>query len=312
MKLSKSKLALAKVINENGGWHSNEHWLFSTQSGDGVLKFWKTKPKAQMGCVCTEWSGGCRLNFALSRAIQNWHQTILSRAEYYQAYPKSGDDGWIEYDGKGSPYSNDDVVEAKWSDGELTCSNEFGPGPAWIVESHRPNITHHRLHRPAADAECCKSVARSIPEPDVEAAKSRLAKNLGLNVDVKPTIEQLAQDYRNAKDYADRLQKEADDACTRAGSILGQIERAGEEIGFIMNPISDDKKITESSGDWRKLKIGDVIWVGECDDCTEGNYTVIRTEPHDYEFEHAVEIRLTDGDTMWINVTKPWKPISRP
>lgn len=86
-KLKPAKQALADAIHQNGGWHGNDTWLFSTQSGDGVLKFWKSKPKAQKGCVCTEWSGGCRLNFALSRVIQNWHQTILSRDEYFTAYP---------------------------------------------------------------------------------------------------------------------------------------------------------------------------------------------------------------------------------
>lgn len=87
-KLKPAKQALADAIHQNGGWHGNDTWLFSTQSGDGVLKFWKAKPKAQKGCVCTEWSGGCRLNFALSRVIQNWHQTILSRDEYFTAYPE--------------------------------------------------------------------------------------------------------------------------------------------------------------------------------------------------------------------------------
>lgn len=87
-KLKPAKQALADAIHQNGGWHGNDTWLFSTQSGDGVLKFWKAKPKAQKGGVCTEWSGGCRLNLALSRVIQNWHQTILSRDEYFTAYPE--------------------------------------------------------------------------------------------------------------------------------------------------------------------------------------------------------------------------------
>lgn len=43
---------------------------------------------------------------------------------------------------------------------------------------------------------------RSIPEPEL-----------------KPSIEQLAQDYRNAKDYADRLKSEATNATLKAESI---------------------------------------------------------------------------------------------
>ena len=208
MKLSKSKLALAKVINENGGWHGSDVWLFSTQSGDGVLKFWASKPKALKGCVCTEWSGGCRLNFALSRVIKNWHQTILSREEYYQAYPKADADGWIEWNGVSkSPVRKGVAVDVKMKNG----TQHFGQlidDECWGDHWGDASIIAYRPHKPGVKPEFCESVMRSIPEPEA-----------------KQTIEQLAHDYRNAKDYALRLQKDAGEAAVKAESFATEIRK---------------------------------------------------------------------------------------
>ena len=76
---------------------------------------------------------------------------------------------------------------------------------------------------PALDAkpEFCESMMGSIPEPIA-----------------KPTIEQLAADYRNAKDYADRKQQEADDAKADAEVKLKALEIAAEELGFKIEPIT--------------------------------------------------------------------------
>ena len=69
--------------------------------------------------------------------------------------------------------------------------------------------------------EFCESMMGSIPEPTA-----------------KPTIEQLAADYRNAKDYADRKQQEADDAKADAVSKLKSLELAGEANGLLVSPIA--------------------------------------------------------------------------
>lgn len=58
----------------------------------------------------------------------------------------------------------------------------------------------------------------------------------------KPTIEQLAADYRSAKDYAERKQQEADDAKTDANEALRKLEIAGEAIGLIVTPITAKKE----------------------------------------------------------------------
>lgn len=262
MKLSKSKLALAKVINENGGWHGNDAWLFSTQSGDGVLKFWSSKPKALKGCVCTEWSGGCRLNFALSRVIKNWHQTILSREEYYQAYPNADDDGWIEWNGGKCQVDDDAMVEVKLRNPPLKNLKRVRKACEfdWRFNGMDDGeIIAYRLHKPEVKPEFCESVTRSIQEPNafeleydpslVKLSNGRIGgesidalcakaseENKHQHIDAKPTIEQLAHDYRNAKDYANRLQKEADDALLAAEKVKLELIEAGNKAGLVVTP----------------------------------------------------------------------------
>lgn len=89
MKLSKSKLALAKVINENGGWIGVADC--ATQDKDEWVCFYEGKPTRRG----ESWrdNGDClyKYGFYGGDKIQNWHQCVLSREEYYQAYPKADD-----------------------------------------------------------------------------------------------------------------------------------------------------------------------------------------------------------------------------
>ena len=79
----------------------------------------------------------------------------------------------------------------------------------------------HLYPAPDAKHEFCESVMRSIPESES-----------------KPTIEQLAADYRNAKDYADRKQQEADNAKADVGAKLKALMLAGKEHGLLVSPIT--------------------------------------------------------------------------
>ncbi|AFC22649.1 hypothetical protein [Aeromonas phage 51] len=99
---------------------------------------------------------------------------------------------------------------------------------------------------PVLDAkpEFCESVMRSIPEPSD-----------------KPTIEQLATDYRNAKDYANRKQDEADKANMESDAALAQLEDAIAAIGFVITPLAATEKEPELViADWRDLQVGDEIY----------------------------------------------------
>ena len=71
---------------------------------------------------------------------------------------------------------------------------------------------------PNAKPEFCESVMRSIPEPEA-----------------KSSIEQLAAYYRNAKDYADRKQQEADAAKVDAETKLTELVAAGKVLGLVID-----------------------------------------------------------------------------
>lgn len=85
-KLKPAKQALADAIHQNGGWPIGVHWLFSTSSRVGAISFWVCRPKFNS----TDWfEGGARcVTIMLNRGLPNWHQCILSRGEYFIAYPE--------------------------------------------------------------------------------------------------------------------------------------------------------------------------------------------------------------------------------
>ena len=98
----------------------------------------------------------------------------------------------------------------------------------------------HLYPAPDAKPEFCESVMLSIPGLGINS------KNIDINqvddinvVESKPTIEQLAADYRNAKDYAERKQEEADSAKADADEKLRVLEIAGEALGLLVSPITE-------------------------------------------------------------------------
>jgi len=128
-------------------------------------------------------------------------------------------DGWIEFDGYERPsgYFNT-VIDVK-----LECGKEITDSSGrfeWDTKGPS-RIIAYRMHKPDLKPEFCESVTRSIPEPEA-----------------KPTIEQLAQDYRNAKDYAERLQKEADEAWITAENAKCEIIDAGNKLELTVIPHS--------------------------------------------------------------------------
>ncbi len=257
MKLSKSKLALAKVINENGGWVGVADC--ATQDKDGWVCSYEGKP-TRCGDSWKD-NGDClyKYGFDSGEKIQNWHQCVLSREEYYHAYPKADDDWWIEWKGGECPVDADAIIDVKQEDGD-----EFlGVDADWDWRHGSGcDIIAYRLHKPDVRPEFCESVTSSVPDPES-----------------KPTIEQLAQDYRNKLDFANSKQQEADEAKAAADAALSELERAGEEIGLLLSPIQEGKKPEINIIDWRDLMVGDEIICSEdgnwnCD--LAGNVCVVR------------------------------------
>ena len=298
MKLSKSKLALAKVINENGGWvDDSANWAVQPkhENGDVWFSTSQSKPYSPSGELGFTFKGqGCWLRVVarFDKVLQNWHQCVLSREEYYHAYPKADADGWIEHDGKHEPAvaTSGLTLWCRWSDG-LEQSHEANMVD-WIDDSD-VRIIAYRLHKP----EIATSAREPKPVPVPEA---------------KPTIEQLAQDYRNKLDFANSKQKEADEAKAAADAALGELERAGEALGLLIGIAKSDQEPELVITDWRDLQVNDVIFVGECDGYESGEYVVVWLEDSDYDGDFAVIVVGIDGIERCMDTAMEWRFIRRP
>lgn len=294
MKLSKSKLALAKVINENGGWPIGADWSFQPKHDYGDVWFSSGSKKPirsgdgfNHGCLDGKWIYNQRISH--KSMIGNWNQCVLSREEYYHAYPKA-DDGWIAWGGGECPVDVELAVYVNYRDGGETPAAVKAGSQRWNHSGLGGDIMSYSLHKTEVKPELCESVTRSIPDPEA-----------------KPTIEQLAQDYRNKLGYANRKQQEADDAKAAADAALGELERAGDALGLLIGVAKPNPVIA----DWRDLMERDVIWFGGDDEQAAGEYSVLEVEHADYGGNRAIRID-TVGNDYWIDVTDDWKFIRRP
>lgn len=221
MKISNSKRQLAQLLIEAGvtQFPDGANWAAQDKSGMDIYCY-KNKPRRPLGWESWHHDGGVVTNgeFETDTLITNWHQTTLSRAEFDQIVAETSpdSDGWIEWNGGECPVDGDSVIDVKLSDGD----EFFGVDADWDWhQGSGCDIIAYRLHKPnLAETEFCESVMRSIPEPSP-----------------KPTIEQLAADYRNAKDYAERKQQEADDAKADADARLYELVAAGKALGLVID-----------------------------------------------------------------------------
>ena len=220
MKLGKCKQALADLINANGGWVDGEA-IFAAMDGNGDLFGYSGRP--QWTVSHGHWYGHTLTCWFFSPiVINNHHQTILSREEYYHAYPKADADGWIEVTQGGCPVDENDVIQVRFRDDDGSgMTPDVASNYIWDFDGSDIDVVAYRLHKPEVKHEFCESVMRSIPEPEE-----------------KPTIEQLAQDYRNKLDFAKRKQQEADAAKDCADARLKALEIAAEDLGFKIEPIT--------------------------------------------------------------------------
>ena len=236
MKISKSKQELASVISENGGWRDGSEW--SVQNGDhGRISFSKNKPVRQ-GTKSWMAGGGFQFKIEVCKPLPNWHQTILSRAEYFHLYPAPDADGWIEWNGGECPVSYDSIVDVKFYNGRVGVALSPLPGggagkESWRLIDGHSDIIAYRLHKPEQSGATDK-----LSSEAVSVAKIALMSDSIEELVRKPTIEQLASDYRNLLDFARRKQKEADDAKSDADAKLKALELAGEALCLLVSPIT--------------------------------------------------------------------------
>ena len=299
MKISNSKKQLAKIIHENGGWREGAEFTAQDGDGTGSIDFFKSKPRLYKGDIF--WKGDYDCDDRIERTgvtIKNWHKTILSREEYYQVCPKA--DGWIEWNGGECPVYGELVVYVNYRDGGKTPKPVKAGSQRWNHSGLGGDIMSYSLHKPDVEPEFCESVTRSIPEPES-----------------KSTIEQLAANYRNKLDYANRKQDEADKANMESDAALAQLKDAIAEIGFAITPLAATEKEPELViTDWRDLRVGDVIELtGSKNPCWKEHFRSEMTVREVYQDrgDNDDQVDLIGESGCWsLGGNTTWRFIRRP
>ena len=199
MKISNSKKQLAQIIHENGGWRGGAEWAAQDKNPLEV-GFWlaSKKPNREQWpggiWVGDGWSGSSNsIKCAGVQLVENWHQTVLSRDEYFHLYPAPDAEA-------------EQKAEIRWVRGKD------------IYATPTAHDCMEMLKEKLGSTECgCDECSAFYSKPAAHA---------------ESTIEQLAADYRNAKDYADRKQEEADAAKADADAKLAEIVAAGKALGL--------------------------------------------------------------------------------
>jgi len=129
-----------------------------------------------------------------------------------------------------------------------------------------------------------------------------------------PSIEQLTADYHAKAAEADRLQAVADDALKAADDALLALEKAGELLGLVIS-IDTKPKLVEQPEitDWRDLRVGDVIFIGESSapfTAPSGEYKVVGVDVESEIQPAAVE--WGDGKVWPLLAERGWRFIRRP
>jgi hypothetical protein len=288
MKLTKSKQFLADAIHASGrGWPDDAD--FATQDKDMWICLYDGKPTRRGNAWKEE--GDClyKLGFSSDKLSPNWHQTVLSREEYFSAYPAepaADADGWIDHDGIGVPVGCGTLVDVRLRGNGVVNGLSFTSSDSWAHMGGALDIIAYRLHKPESKP------ASNTPEPEA-----------------KPTIERLAQDYRNKQDHANRKQQEADDAKAAADAARWELVVAGEAIGLVISVAKPEPELVIA--DWRQLQENDWIWYGGDDEQPAGEYRVLGIEVPDYEGYRTVLVD-TIGDDHWIDTAEEWRFIRRP
>jgi hypothetical protein len=286
MKISNSKKQLAKIIHENGGWRDGE---FAAQDGDGGVGVYEIKP--EWNSLAKYWWRGAWVEWFLANKIKNHHQTVLSRAEYFHLYPAPDANGWIEWNGGECPVDGNEIIDIRYPESR----EEFGAKAKfrrWNHARNKGDIIAYRLHKPEKSLEeLCGEVKEENKHEHVEA---------------KPTIEQLAADYRNAKDYADRKQQEADAAKADAEAKLAELVAAGKALGLALSVTGAESEPELAIIDWRDLRVGDEV---ECVSY-EGEHRFGSVEDIDkFSMSQQVYVRHANGSASW---PTHWRFIRRP
>ena len=156
-------------------------------------------------------------------------------------------DGWIEWKGGECPVDHGVMIDVRYRDGVVRkCMPALEPvadyhdvmHQYWQNDGVDGDIIAYRLHKP--------EIAPSAQEPEPMPVPED-----------KPTIEQLSAGYRNAKDYALRLQEEANDAWTASEKAKGELIDAGKALGLVLSVVEPELVTTKFTGKFHSAKYGD-------------------------------------------------------
>lgn len=175
-------------------------------------------------------------------------------------------DGWVEWGSGECPVDDGDLIDVKFSDGDTL----FGVNNGWDLGKNAGccNIIAYRLHKPERVETVEYNYSGVVYTGPV---KSEFV------VNEKPTLDQLLQDWRNADDFAQRKQAEADEAEAMRDERWNAVQVKASEMGVVL--AQADSEIGPAkpaiTGKFRNAKIGSPKhyisnkgWSNEiCDEC---------------------------------------------
>lgn len=278
MKLTKSKQLLADAIHASGkGWPDGANWDAQDKTDgkcqDKAIGFYSGTDKPVKPKMVPMWRCGTinsvfmgyRHSIKHEYLSPNWHQCVLSREEYFSAYPAEpldDADGWIEWGGGACPVPESSRIDITMSNGKI----HYDTDTMWGWDAKELKITKYRLHKPEV-----KSTAVGDDETNLAAKEELLALESSESPEerakpayiYRPSIEQLMQTYAD-RAHSLKLANEHLEWCAKqASDAMNALSAACKDAGFDILPITEKKEPDLLITDWRDLKIGDVVEVPE-------------------------------------------------
>ena len=260
--ISKSKRQLAQLLTEAGvtQFPKGANWAAQCSKDTCASFYGGERPQHNRG-ESVHYGDYCgnRHDVKLPTLIPNWHQTVLSRDEFDQIVAETvvpDSDGWVHISKAGCPVDPDDVIQVKFRNDD---GSGLKPSKAvvfsWAFDGSGCDVVAYRLHKP----EC------------VEPATT-------------PTLDHLLQDWRNADDYAQRKQTEADEAASMRDERWQAVQARAGEMGVTV-------------GRCEPAVVGDDGWIewggGECP-VAKGTFVDIRVRDGREELNLAANM-ITSG-----------------
>lgn len=216
---------------------------------------------------------------ALASLIPNWHQTVLSRDEFNQIVAETAvtsepdSDGWIEWKGGACPVDDGVCVEIRRESEVRIVRNPETIN--WVHYGTARDIIAYRMHKPE----------QSLGSPIGREKFANGSIDTGHMV-TTPTLDQLLQDWRNADDFAQRKQTEADEAAAMRDERWQAVQARAGEMGVTVGRCESVADVEPDDG-W-------VEWYGgECP-VPKGTFVDIRVRDGREELNLAANT-LTSG-----------------